>query len=70
MSAGLDRVHAQSAAAILVRAEGRPLHCVVIRPLADAHGGRVVGTPAQGHALHGNVRPCQLNLLCYITIKF
>ena len=62
MSAGIDRIDSQSAATILVRAEGRPLHCVVIRPLADAHGGGVVGDAAQGHTLHGNVCHRQLHL--------
>lgn len=69
MSAGIDRIDPEPATTILVRAEGRPFHCVVVRPIADAHGGRVIGTPAQGHTLPGNVCHRHLNLY-YIIMAF
>jgi len=54
--AGIDRLYPEFAAAIVVRAEGRSLHCFIICPSADAHGGHIVRPSAQRHALHGNVR--------------
>jgi hypothetical protein len=53
--AGIDRVDAEPAAAVLVRAEGRALHCILVRAYADGHGGGPLRAAPQGHALHGNV---------------